>query len=287
MLRGIDVSSNDGWPFNANTERAFRESDFVIVKATQGITYVNPYKIVAAKRVLDSGKLLGFYHYAGGNSPREEAEFFWSKISEHMPALMALDWEDYQNRSWGDTSWCRKFADRFHELSGIWPAIYIQSSELRQAENCADDCALWVADYPDDRNSWIFPSWDVSTGKWDRWTLWQYTSSGGKTDREFFDGDSPAWNAIAGGAQPEPDDDGKDDGRMEREWWRPIVVASGERGELVGLVQRTLNDRGFDCGTADGIFGKNTEAAVMSFQREHGLDDDGIVGPDTAHELFA
>jgi hypothetical protein len=30
---------------------------------------------------------------------------------------------------------------------------------------------------------------------------------------------------------------------------------------------------------ADGLFGRETEDAVKRFQREHGLDDDGVVGP--------
>ncbi|MBI5868179.1 MAG: peptidoglycan-binding protein [candidate division Zixibacteria bacterium] len=31
----------------------------------------------------------------------------------------------------------------------------------------------------------------------------------------------------------------------------------------------------------DGLFGRNTEDAVMRFQRAHGLVDDGVVGPVT------
>lgn len=36
---------------------------------------------------------------------------------------------------------------------------------------------------------------------------------------------------------------------------------------------------------ADGIFGKNTKAAVVEFQKNHGLIADGIAGPQTLAEL--
>ncbi len=44
-------------------------------------------------------------------------------------------------------------------------------------------------------------------------------------------------------------------------------------------LQRKLNI------TADGLFGKNTEAAVREYQKAHGLTADGIVGPHTWESL--
>jgi len=50
------------------------------------------------------------------------------------------------------------------------------------------------------------------------------------------------------------------------------------RGNDVKAVQRVLARLGLYTGTIDGIFGKLTRAAVMLFQRKHGLKVDGIVG---------
>ena len=36
---------------------------------------------------------------------------------------------------------------------------------------------------------------------------------------------------------------------------------------------------------ADGVFGKNTLAKVKTWQKNHGLKVDGIVGRDTAHSF--
>ena len=51
------------------------------------------------------------------------------------------------------------------------------------------------------------------------------------------------------------------------------------RGDEVSKLQSVLGELGYDCGAADGIFGKRTEAQLMSFQREEGLEPDGIFGP--------
>ena len=47
----------------------------------------------------------------------------------------------------------------------------------------------------------------------------------------------------------------------------------GSKGQMVKLIQWTLG-----LTPADGIFGKQTEQAVIDFQRANGLVQDGIVG---------
>ena len=65
------------------------------------------------------------------------------------------------------------------------------------------------------------------------------------------------------------------------------LVKVGSKGDLVKLVQLMLNENGYNCGTADGIFGTNTEKAVEKYQRAKGLSVDGIVGNNTYAKLFA
>ena len=59
----------------------------------------------------------------------------------------------------------------------------------------------------------------------------------------------------------------------------------GSRGEEVRQVQTALQNRGYDPGTVDGIYGEKTEAAVRQFQRDQGLTVDGIAGPATLKAL--
>ncbi|MFX0202553.1 MAG: peptidoglycan-binding protein, partial [Candidatus Hodarchaeota archaeon] len=53
---------------------------------------------------------------------------------------------------------------------------------------------------------------------------------------------------------------------------------SPELKDEVKELQNELNKEGFSL-EEDGLFGSFTETAVKHFQRTHGLDDDGIVGP--------
>ena len=52
-------------------------------------------------------------------------------------------------------------------------------------------------------------------------------------------------------------------------------------------MQTLLMKLGYDLGSygMDGDFGKDTEAAVRRFQRDHGLTVDGVVGQKTRTEL--
>ncbi len=56
-------------------------------------------------------------------------------------------------------------------------------------------------------------------------------------------------------------------------------------GDDVAALQQRLLDMGFDSGRVDGIFGRQTDRAVRDFQRNVGLVDDGLCGPQTLMAL--
>lgn len=57
-------------------------------------------------------------------------------------------------------------------------------------------------------------------------------------------------------------------------------------GEDVRAVQRRLLELGYgQVGQADGLYGPQTEAAVVAFQQLNGLEADGVIGPRTAARL--
>ena len=68
----------------------------------------------------------------------------------------------------------------------------------------------------------------------------------------------------------------------------PALAASysyGSTGSTVRTIQERLSDWGYYTGKVDGIFGKLTRNAVISFQRRNGLTADGIAGPATLRAI--
>jgi peptidoglycan hydrolase-like protein with peptidoglycan-binding domain len=71
---------------------------------------------------------------------------------------------------------------------------------------------------------------------------------------------------------------------LSAETWTELSV--GARGAVVQTVQQALIDAGIVMrGGADGIFGKQTRAAVATFQRRNGLPETGVVDVATAVAL--
>ena len=66
------------------------------------------------------------------------------------------------------------------------------------------------------------------------------------------------------------------------------MLSNGSRGDDVRKLQQTLVDAGYDVGSAgvDGIYGAGTEAAVRKYQKDNGLDVDGIAGDQTLGTLY-
>lgn len=64
------------------------------------------------------------------------------------------------------------------------------------------------------------------------------------------------------------------------------LICEGMNDWLVGCIQFKLNQKGYNCGTVDWIFGSKTLNAVRRFQEVNGLKVDGIVGRQTWNRLF-
>jgi N-acetylmuramoyl-L-alanine amidase len=63
----------------------------------------------------------------------------------------------------------------------------------------------------------------------------------------------------------------------------PGIVKLGSKGRDVEAIQRAL---GFSGHAVDGVFGRNTQASVIGYQKRKGLVADGIVGEKTWNVMF-
>lgn len=88
------------------------------------------------------------------------------------------------------------------------------------------------------------------------------------------------------------------DGIVGPDTWRSLVAAGyslGDRllyhripmmrGDDVAELQRRLNALGFDSGKVDGIFGEDTLKALLDFQANRRMPEDGMAGRAAADEL--
>ena len=85
----------------------------------------------------------------------------------------------------------------------------------------------------------------------------------------------------------------EDGAKVSEHYGKAITVtlhqlSKDDRGEEVRALQILLMGRGYDVGKAgaDGEFGTATRNAVIKYQRDHGLDADGIAGKDTITALM-
>ena len=89
-----------------------------------------------------------------------------------------------------------------------------------------------------------------------------------------------------------------ENGTVDRPTWSALIEATRSlgdrplylrqpmlRGQDVVDLQHMLGKLGFDAGRADGFFGSQTADAVMRFQQNTALNDDGICGPATLKTL--
>lgn len=213
-LNGVDIAS---YQSNINPAKLVT-SDFVIVKFTQGTTYLNPYADRQYSMAKAAGKLLGAYHYAEGKSATAEAQYFVNHLGNRIgECVLALDWEGNQNSVFGtgkDVAWCKAFLDEVYRLTGIRPLIYMSKSVCRKYNwsSVAKDYSLWCAQYKSNSTTDYQSSpWtdDKGFGAWKTDTIRQYSSHGriagydANIDLDLAYMTADQWRAMAGGKPQE------------------------------------------------------------------------------------
>lgn len=206
-MNGIDISN---WQQDINAGAV--PADFVIIKATQGTTYVSPSCDRQYQQAKAAGKLIGVYHYASGGGAVAEADFFLKNIEGYLKeAILVLDWEKGQNTAWGQgVAYAKQFLDRVYAKTGVKPLIYMSKSVCREYDWTSvvkGDYGLWVAQYANNNpTGYQAEPWtdNKGYGAWSGPVMFQYSSSGrlagynGNLDINIAYMDATAWKKYAG-----------------------------------------------------------------------------------------
>lgn len=206
-MNGIDISN-----WQKGIDLAAVPCDFVIAKATQGTGYTSPDCVRQVEQAMSLGKKVGVYHYIGGQGAVSEMDFFIDSIKNWVGKVMiVLDWEQGENRAWGNLGYLEQCIARVKERTGIPPVVYASASVFPWDLCRKHNCGAWVAQYADN-NPTGYQDAPWNEGKYGC-MMRQYSSHGrlpgygGNLDLNKFYGDPAAWDKYAnpnGAAQPQP-----------------------------------------------------------------------------------
>ncbi|MCQ9384463.1 glycoside hydrolase family 25 protein [Brevibacterium moorei] len=161
---------------------------FVIVKLTEGTTYVDPTAAGYIAQAQKAGIPVGIYHFARGGSIAEAKHFLKHARPYLGKAVLILDWEDKATEH--DTAAAKRWLDYVKAQTGVTPWLYTyRAVELAHDwSKVAKLYPLWVARY----NSVL-----GTLKHWARPIMWQYTESyrlqGHTVDANHYYGSRADW----------------------------------------------------------------------------------------------
>lgn len=205
-MNGIDVSN---WQSGIDVTQ-MHDVEFVIAKATEGTSYVNPDCDRVYQDAKNSGKKTGVYHFARKGDAITQAKYFVDHISGYIGhSVLVLDYEASAVEQ--GVGWAKDWLDAVYNMTGVKPVIYMSNSVIHRYDwtSVSEHYSLWNAGYYSGYNT-IYgfvdnPPLRGSLGEfYDNTVLYQYTSSGRlrgwpeNLDLDIFYGGSADWDKLAG-----------------------------------------------------------------------------------------
>lgn len=236
-LNGIDISK---WQKGIDLSKV--KCDFVIMKATEGKSYVDPCCDDFFQKALKLGKKLGVYHFANNsdNTAKEEADWFIKNTKGYIgKAIPVLDWEDNVK---SNVNWALEWLERVEKAYGCKPMIYMSESVVNSynwSKVAKANYGLWVAKYRDNEKDYNYDMSKAgnkpSVKHWDFYAMWQWTSSGrldgfnANIDCDIFYGDKDTWDKYVGNKVSGNKDEEKEENTIE--------------GSTLSLVKKTMEGK--------------------------------------------
>ena len=266
---GIDVSRYQG---TVNWQQvAAAGKRFAMLRAGYGreTDQVDPYFVRNYNGAVAAGLQVGCYWYSYATTvarARAEAEACLQALGDRQFPMGVWFDQEYETgilalTNAQRTAIVRAFLARIRQ-AGYTAGLYCSADWLRTKLTTTQFTGenLWIAQYASALNAPLPVA------------IWQYTDTGRVAgvsgnvdlDRQYrpIDGDRGPLPALGS-----------------------ATIRPGDRGEYVENLQIVLAALGYQPGTADGIFGARTEAALRAFQTDAGLAADGLAGSRTKAAL--
>ena len=278
-MNGIDISS---WQAGIDISK-LTTTQFVIVKATGGIGYTNPYFISQLQAALANGKLGGAYHYARETgykgTAKAEAAYFYDRVKDNIGKIvLALDWE--AELSLGP-AWALEWLDEVYRLTGVKPILYTSQSVCASYNWTAVANAgykLWLAQYANNNpTGYQSDPWQRgSVGAFGGYVMHQYTGTGrlagynGYLDLNLFYGGAGDWAALAGAETSGGEEGDMDISKLSGEQCYQIVQKAQRYAASLPAPDWALEELGqaMEDGITDGArpaaLATRAEAAIMA-----------------------
>ncbi len=175
-IRGIDISHYQGkidWELLQNAMIEKSPIRFVVMKATEGASKIDPSFNENFQQAREYGFIRGAYHFwSNKSSARQQAYFFLDKVPlevgdlppvldvEHKPADKSV--EDFQRDV---LTWLHIVEDRYHVKPIIYTYYKFKMTNLNSP--VFDDYPYWIAHYYVDKIEYK-----------GEWKFWQHTDAG-------------------------------------------------------------------------------------------------------------
>lgn len=176
LVRGLDLSH---YQATVDFGRMARDGvSFVMLKATEGTSYVDPTFAGRAQQARDMNLAVGAYHFGRpGTDVIGNVSHFLEVVRDSAAnlRLLVLDAEVLDGKEGAHAGlWCAAFVRLLARETGHRPWLYTNASF---ANSCGlgrligSDVNLWVA-------SWTTRATPTLPSGFTTWQMWQYTNSG-------------------------------------------------------------------------------------------------------------
>jgi len=164
IAKVIDLSHHNDVQFGLLKKNGV---EAVILKATEGTSYIDPTFVDRVKRAKSVGLLVGAYHFMTGEDPVKQWAHFHEVVDPYRPLVLALD---YETRAAGNSP----TADVLDAMVGLslkqiyrHPLLYGSDKLVKvlKPKNCpkqVTECPRWLARYGDRRPELPCDLWQFS-----------------------------------------------------------------------------------------------------------------------------